>query len=75
MALLGWAFLLLVASITASLALVTYRLVLSPLAGVPGPKIAAATAWYEFYWDCAQQGRFLFKIQDMHRRYGSAQIA
>lgn len=55
-----------------SAALAIYRLCFSPLAlaGVPGPKIAAVTAWYEFYWDCVQQGRYLFKIEQMHQKYG-----
>jgi hypothetical protein len=55
-----------------SAALAIYRLCFSPLAlaGVPGPKIAAITAWYEFYWDCVQQGRYLFKIEQMHQKYG-----
>lgn len=55
-----------------SAALAIYRLFFSPLAlaGVPGPKIAAITAWYEFYWDCMQQGRYLFKIEQMHQKYG-----
>ena len=47
-----------------------YRLFLHPLANVPGPKIAAATAWYEFYWDCPQKGRFFTKITEMHKKYG-----
>ena len=55
-----------------SAALAIYRLCFSPLAlaGVPGPKIAAITAWYEFYWDCVQQGRYFFKIEQMHQEYG-----
>lgn len=55
-----------------SAALAIYRLCFSPLAlaRVPGPKIAAITAWYEFYWDCVQQGRYLFKIEQMHQKYG-----
>lgn len=52
------------------LVLVLRRLVLSPLAGVPGPKIAASTAWYEFYWDCPRKGHYMFKIEEMHRQYG-----
>ena len=52
------------------LVLVLRRLVLSPLAGVPGPKIAALTAWYEFYWDCPRKGHYMFKIEEMHRQYG-----
>lgn len=60
------------ATTTLCIALAIYRLLFSPLAlaGVPGPKIAAITAWYEFYWDCVQQGQFLFKIEQMHQKYG-----
>ena len=50
--------------------LALYRLVLHPLAAVPGPKIAALTAWYEFYWDCPRKGQYSFRIQEMHRQYG-----
>lgn len=65
--LLGWG--LVLASATLLLVAV-YRLLLSPLAGVPGPKIAALTAWYEFYWDCPRQGHYMFKIEEMHQKYG-----
>ena len=47
-----------------------YRLVFSQLAGFPGPKLAAATYWYEFYYDCIRQGKFVFEIERMHRKYG-----
>ena len=50
--------------------LVFYRLVLSPVAGFPGPKIAAATGWYEFYYDFFQKGMFLYEIEKMHDTYG-----
>ena len=53
-----------------ALTLVTYRLVFSPLAKFPGPKIAAATAWYEIYYDVVHQGKYLFEIEKMHDRYG-----
>lgn len=46
------------------------RLFFSPLANVPGPWVAAATGWYETYWDCFMQGRFMFKIEEMHKKYG-----
>jgi hypothetical protein len=49
-----------------------YRLYLSPLAGYPGPKLAALSNWYEFYYDVILQGKFTFHIQDLHKQYGLA---
>ena len=50
-------------------ALIT-RLLLSPLRNIPGPKLAALTSWYEFYFDAIEQGRFVWKIKELHSRYG-----
>ena len=46
------------------------RLVLSPVAGFPGPKIAAVTGWYEFYYDFFLKGKYLYEIEKMHQKYG-----
>jgi hypothetical protein len=51
--------------------LAIYRLYFSPIAGFPGPKIAAATAWYEFYYDVIKYGRYFYKIAQMHDKYGT----
>ena len=53
------------------LSLVIYRLYFDPLAGFPGPKIAAATAWYEFYHDVIRRGQYIYKIEEMHKKYGT----
>jgi hypothetical protein len=50
--------------------LVLRRLVFSPLAKIPGPKLAALTSWYEFYYDVIKPGQFVFHIQDLHDQYG-----
>ncbi|KAK5081460.1 hypothetical protein LTR70_010535 [Exophiala xenobiotica] len=47
------------------------RLILHPLAKVPGPKLAALTHLYEFYHDAIRPGKFTFQIDDFHRKYGS----
>lgn len=52
--------------------LVVYRLYFSPLARFPGPKIAAATSWYEFYHDYFQQGQYVKIIKDLHDTYGES---
>lgn len=52
--------------------LVVYRLWLSPLAKFPGPKLAAATAWYEFYFDAICHGKYTFEIARMHKKYGKS---
>ncbi|KAF4978236.1 hypothetical protein FZEAL_5341 [Fusarium zealandicum] len=59
-----------VAFLAYGLLLAVYRLFLSPLAGFPGSKIAAATAWYEFYFDVVKRGRYYYKISEMHDQFG-----
>ncbi|MCJ1457978.1 hypothetical protein MMC28_008347 [Mycoblastus sanguinarius] len=50
--------------------LAVYRLFFSPLAKFPGPKIAALTLWYEYYYDVVKRGRYSWKIKEMHEKYG-----
>ncbi|KAI9148341.1 N-acetyltryptophan 6-hydroxylase ivoC [Paramyrothecium foliicola] len=47
-----------------------YRLFFSPLASIPGPKLAAITYWYEIYYDVWLSGQYFRKIAEMHERYG-----
>ena len=50
--------------------LVVYRLFLSPIANIPGSKLAAATGWYETYYDVYKGGKFIFEIEKWHQQYG-----
>jgi hypothetical protein len=52
------------------LGLVIYRLYLSPISNFPGPKLAACTLWYEFYFDVVKRGRYTWKIGELHEEYG-----
>jgi hypothetical protein len=54
---------------------VIYNLFLSPLAKFPGPKLAAITPWYEFYWDGIQPGQYYFRIEKMHKEFGRWSLA
>lgn len=49
------------------------RLFLHPLAHIPGPRLAALTWWYEFYFDGIRPGKYVFKIQELHKQYGISQ--
>lgn len=60
-----------VAGLSYGLWLAIHRLWLSPLARFPGPKLAALTMWYEFYYDSFLEGQYTFQIAEMHRKYGS----
>lgn len=50
------------------------RLVLSPLASVPGPRLAAVTYWYEIYHDVWKPGQYTFKIKQLHEEYGASSL-
>ncbi|KAF2703545.1 putative cytochrome P450 [Pleomassaria siparia CBS 279.74] len=49
---------------------VVYRLFFHPLSRIPGPWYAAVSTHYEFYWDCIKSGHYMFKIEEMHKKYG-----
>jgi len=44
------------------------RLFLSPLKPIPGPRLAAATFWYEKWFNIA--GRRAHKVDSLHKKYG-----
>lgn len=50
---------------------VVYRLYLGPLAGFPGPKLAAATDLYNAYYDVILHGSFIKQLPALHEKYGS----
>lgn len=50
--------------------LAVYRLFLSPVSKFPGPRIAALTFWYEFYYDVVCGGQYTFQIRKLHDQYG-----
>ncbi|MCJ1401199.1 hypothetical protein MMC11_004411 [Xylographa trunciseda] len=47
-----------------------YRLYFHPLAKVPGPRIAAVTREYEFWYQGLQHTKFPAKIKELHKQYG-----
>lgn len=49
---------------------VIYRLYLNPLSSIPGPKLAAATYFYEIYYDIVKRGYMFKQLQMLHEQYG-----
>lgn len=58
-----------------TLGLYCYRAYFDSLSHIPGPKLAAATLWYEFYYDVIKKGRYTWEIGKMHQKYGGSQTA
>ena len=54
--------------------IVIYRLFLSPLAKFPGPKLAAATSWYEAFFDLRSKN-FPDILSGLHDKYGTRRYA
>jgi hypothetical protein len=49
-----------------------HRLYFSKYAKFPGPKLAALTYGYMFYYDAiAGKGEYIFKIKELHEQYGT----
>ena len=64
------AIVLALASFGSLVSLVIYRLFFHPLSKVPGPKLAAVSRLYDFYYDCVRGGKFVFKIEELHKQFG-----
>ncbi|KAF2257737.1 cytochrome P450 [Lojkania enalia] len=47
-----------------------YRLFISPISRFPGPKLAALSWWYEFYFDVVKHGQFFKETERLHTVYG-----
>ena len=52
------------------LAIAIHRFFFHPLASFPGPKLAAITVLYEAYYDVWKGGKYIFKLNELHRKYG-----
>ncbi|OQE41255.1 hypothetical protein PENCOP_c005G06048 [Penicillium coprophilum] len=50
------------------------RLYLHPLASVPGPRLAAITSLYGFYYNYVQDGTYSKYFAELHRKYDSPVI-
>ncbi|KAF9885046.1 hypothetical protein FE257_000777 [Aspergillus nanangensis] len=47
-----------------------YRLYFHPLSKFPGPRLAAASSLYEFYFNVVRRGMFVWEIERLHQVYG-----
>ena len=56
------------------ISLYLYRAYFDSLSHIPGPKLAAATLWYEFYYDVIKMGQYTWKIAKLHEEYGRCQL-
>jgi hypothetical protein len=70
----GFAIAVLLASLIYAGCLVLYRLFFSPIAGFPGPRLAAVTHYYEFYYNWWLQGQYIFKLEELHEKYGMSPV-
>lgn len=51
---------------------IVYNVFFHPLANLPGPRYAAASYLYEWYYDLYLSGQFTFKLKELHQQYGKS---
>lgn len=70
---LAWLAIIVTATLSYLVCLGVYRLYFSPLAGFPGPRLAALTQWVETYHELfnGDGGQFPFVYAKWHAQYGS----
>lgn len=66
----SWPMLLLLGWLSYLVTRSVYRVFLSPIAHIPGPKLAAVTRWYEAYYEIVLGGQYSFHIDKLHDKYG-----
>lgn len=49
-----------------------YRLWFHPLSKFPGPRLAAISSIYEFYYSVIKGGMFIWEMERMHEEYGKS---
>ncbi|ATZ50413.1 hypothetical protein BCIN_05g07640 [Botrytis cinerea B05.10] len=65
---------IIVAVVFTYLCCIFQRLYFHPLSKIPGPRLAAATSWYEFYYNVIRDGSYIKNFEQMHRDYNSSVI-
>lgn len=50
-----------------------YNIFTSPLIEIPGPKLAASSYFYEFFYNVLKPYRYGDKIDELHQKHGKSQ--
>jgi hypothetical protein len=61
----------LLAKLIYDFSLAIYRITFHPLSKFPGSKLAASTYWHETYYDVFKGHSYIWKIREMHEKYGT----
>lgn len=60
--------------VTYVIAQCVYNLYFHPLRKIPGPRLAAMTCLYEFWYDAVRGGAYIWEIRKMHEVYGKTAV-
>ncbi|GAD93455.1 benzoate 4-monooxygenase cytochrome P450 [Paecilomyces variotii No. 5] len=61
---------LLAATLAVGFLFSVWRIYLCPWSRFPGPKLAALSSWYEWYWEVHRKGKLTGHLEELHNLYG-----